>query len=125
MSIRAMLLSAAAVLLTACAQQPSPPPPVAAPLRAAARRATPAQLPQPRVRHASGAGAARADRAAPAPDAAPDQDAQRNCAYQGLLVEDHDRDEDPSAFGLNSALAGQSARDACLRAYQRSAKPPF
>jgi hypothetical protein len=119
MSVKAMLLSAAAgavLLLTACAQRPSSLPLVATPLPPIATPATPEQ-PQQRVWHTSEAGAVRADHAAP------DWTTQRNCSYQGLVVENHEHNEDPSALGWNSALAGQSARDACLQAYQRSTNP--
>ena len=116
MSTRAMLSSVAAgaaMLLTACAQQPPPSLPAAAPIQPVARRATP---PQPRVRQAA--------RTKPVQTGvAPDEGTQRDCAYQGLLAEDHAQDEDPSALGLNSVLAGQSLRDACLRASRRSARP--
>jgi len=117
MSIKAMLWSAAAgaaMLLAACTQQPPPPLPVPAPIQPVARRAPP---PQPRVRQASQSKPVRTG------GVVPDEGTQRNCAYQGLLAEDHAQDEDPSALGLNSVLAGQSLRDACLRASQRSARP--
>ena len=116
MSTKAMLSFTAAgavLLLAACAQQPPPPLPAAAPPRPAARRMPP---PRPLLPQASQPEPLRAERVVP------DQGVQRNCAYQGSLVQDHATDEDPSALGLNSALAGQSARDACLRAHQRNAR---
>ncbi len=115
MSTKSMLSSAvagAAMLVTACAQQSAPLPPVPAPVQPVAKRAPQ----QPRVRQASQTKPVRTG-------VAPDEGTRRDCAYQGLLAEDHAQDEDPSALGLNSVLAGQSLRDACLRASQRSARP--
>ncbi len=115
MSAQAMLSSAVAaavLLLAACAQQPSPSLPIAAPIRPVAKRAT---QPQPSAAHASQIEGARAN------GVMPNRSIQRDCTYQGLLIEDHVQDEDPSALGLNSVLAGQSARDACLRAAERNA----
>ncbi len=117
MSTKAMLSSAAAgaaMLLTACARQPPPALPLPASVQPVARHAAP---PQPRVRQASQAKPVRTG------GVVPDEGTQRDCAYQGLLAEDHAQDEDPSALGLNSVLAGQSLRDACLRASRRSARP--
>ena len=88
-------------------------------LRPVARHAKLEPPQQLRVRHTSKARAVRAGYAAS------DQATQRNCAYQRLLVEDHEHDENPSALSLNSALTGKSAAcDACPQAYQGSAKPP-
>ena len=120
MSTKAMLsftAASAVLLLAACAQQPPPPLSVAAPPRPTARRAPPPRQLQPRVQQASQPEPVRAERVVP------DQGVQRNCAYQGAVVQDHATDEDPSALGLNSVLAGQSARDACLRAHQRNTRP--
>ena len=119
MSTKAMLsftAAAAVLLLAACAQQPPLPLPAAAPPRPVARRMPPPRPLQPQVQQASQPEPVRAERVVP------DQGVQRNCAYQGSLVQDHATDEDPSALGLNSALAGQSARDACLRAHERNAR---
>ncbi len=101
------LTSAAAfavVLLAGCAQQPPPAPPVATAARAAHKPIAPARLRSRPTPPGEGTQAVQAVR---------DQDAQQGCNYQGSLMEDHARDEDPSNLGLSSVLAGQSMPELC------------
>jgi len=84
-------------------------------LNHAAKRIAPTP---PRPRPALGSEAARAERVAR------DQEAQAACAHQGGRVADLIQDQEPSGLGLDSVLAGQSARDTCLRSYQGTGKVP-
>lgn len=114
----AAIMVAALLMLAACVQQ-TPPQLAADPPQPVAKRVTPAPpRPRTRPRPAPQDDAARAERAAR------DREAQTACAYQGSFVEDQFQDQDQSPLGLDGVLAGQSARNACLRSYQQTGQIP-
>ena len=105
-------LAAALLVLTACAQQTPPPPPPDPPRPAAKRLLPTPPRPQPQGE------AARSERGTR------EREAQASCAYRASLVEDRFQDQGQSPLGLDGTLAGQSARDACLRSYQQTGRVP-
>lgn len=105
----AAALLAAMLALAACARQ-APPPPAEPPPRPVVRRAPPAP-----ARPAARPDPAQAER---------DRQAQAACAYQAGIVEDRMEDRGAASLGFDGALAGQSARDACLRRYRETGGVP-
>lgn len=107
-------LLVAVVVLVACARRVPPPEP---PARPAVQRPAPAAPPRPALRPGR-PDAARTER---------DRRAEAVCADRGSLVEDRVRDAGETGqagLGVDAVLAGQSAREACLRDYRRTGEMP-